>query len=321
MKLGVFNPIFYDRTFEQALDKIVELKLEAIEIGCGNYPGDKHCKPKVLLSDGDALTTFKKEIESRGLVISALSCHGNPLHPSSEFSKANLEVQHDTMRLAEKLGVERIVLFSGCPGDSDSSSYPNWVTSPWPEDYRKVLEWQWKEKVIPFWVREAEFAEKLGVRKICLEMHPGFVVYNPETLLRLRDAVGKQVGANFDPSHMFWQGIDPCVATRELKGCIYHFHAKDTHVEPRKVAVDGVIDPKSYSDLASRSWYFRTVGYGHDAITWKKILSALRLTGYDYVVSIEHEDALMSRDEGLRKATEFLRPIMIEEPPAEAWWT
>lgn len=304
-----------------ALDRVVELGLQAVEVGCGNYPGDVHCKPSALLSDPRALESFKKLFEDRGLAISALSCHGNPLHPSSVVSSAHIEAQHETYKLAEKLGVERVVLFSGCPGDSEGSKYPNWVTSAWPEDYPKVLEWQWREKVVPFWRSEIEFALKYGVTKICIEMHPGFVVYNPETMIRLRQAVGKEIGANFDPSHMFWQGIDPCAAIRELGDCIFHFHAKDTTIDSRKVELDGVVDPKSYSNLQSRSWFFRTVGYGHGSIVWKNILSALRLAGYDYVVSIEHEDALMSRDEGLKKAVEFLKPILMDQPPGESWWS
>jgi sugar phosphate isomerase/epimerase len=322
LKLGVFNPIFYDKSLEAALDTVKNLGLDAVEIGCGNYPGDRHCDPKKLLSDGAALGEFKSQIENHGLMISALSCHGNPLHPSASVAEKHRKVQRDTILLAGKLGVERIVTFSGCPGDSEDSKYPNWVTSAWPEDYPRVLEWQWREKVIPYWQKEAEFAEKNGVGKICIELHPGFVVYNTETMLKLRDAAGKTLGANFDPSHMFWQGIDPCQAILKLGGeCIYHFHAKDTHISQENTIINGVLDTKSYADLRNRSWYFRTVGYGHDLLAWKNIVSTLRLVGYDYVVSIEHEDALLSRNEGLKKAVGFLKQVLIAEPPAEAWWT
>jgi sugar phosphate isomerase/epimerase len=321
LKLGVFNPIFYDKSsLRAALAEIRKLGLDAVEIGCGNYPGNNHCDPAKLLSDSGALSTFKKEISDSGLMISALSCHGNPLHPSRSVSEEHRHVQRETIQLAEKLGVDRVVTFSGCPGDSEDAKYPNWVTSAWPEDYRKLLDWQWNEKVIPFWQKEAEFAEAHGA-KICIEMHPSFVVYNPETMLKLRRAAGKVVGANFDPSHMFWQGIDPTAAVHALRECIYHFHAKDTHIEARNTVVNGVLDTKSYAELAERAWYFRTVGYGHDAITWKDLVSALRVAGYDYVVSIEHEDALMSREEGLGKAVEFLKRLLITQPPAEAWWT
>jgi sugar phosphate isomerase/epimerase len=321
LKLGLFNPIFYNKSFDECLESCKKLGLDAIEIGCANYPGTTHCDATKLLANPDELSAFKRKIQSSGLLVSALSCHGNPLHPSSEITASHRQGQRDAIRLASKLGVDRVVCFSGCPGDSDSSKYPNWVTCAWPEDYARILEWQWNEKVIPFWQAEAEFAEKNGIEKLCIEMHPGFVVYNPETMLKLRENAGKVVGVNFDPSHMFWQGIDPCVAIRALSECIFHFHAKDTYLDRPNISVNGVLDAKSYPLLKQRSWYFRTVGYGHDAIVWKEIVSALRLAGYDYVVSIEHEDGLLSREEGLRKAVEFLKQALITEEPSRAWWT
>lgn len=321
MKLGVFNPIFYDVSFDHCLDSCKKLGLDAIEIGCANYPGTTHCDAAKLLSNPDELAAFKKKIKDSGLLVSALSCHGNPLHPSKEISESHRKGQRNAILLAAKLEVDRIVCFSGCPGDSDSSKYPNWVTSAWPDDYTKILDWQWSEKVIPFWQSEAEFAEKNGINKICIEMHPGFVVYNPETMLKLRKDAGNAIGANFDPSHMFWQGIDPCEAIRELSGCIFHFHAKDTYLDSRNIATNGVLDSKKYTRLKQRSWYFRTVGYGHDAVVWKNIASALRLSEYDYVMSIEHEDSLLSRNEGLIKAVGFLKQVLITEKPPHVWWT
>jgi sugar phosphate isomerase/epimerase len=321
LKLGVFNPILYDRSFDAFLEICRKLELDAIEIACANYSGTTHIDAAKLLANSEELSTVKKKIRESGLTVSALSCHGNPLHPSEEVSTAHKLGQRNTILLAEKLGVDRIVCFSGCPGDSDSAKFPNWITCAWPPDYPKLLEWQWREKVVPFWQKEAEFAEKNGVNKICIEMHPGFVVYNPETTLRLRENAGKVIGANFDPSHMFWQGIDSCVAIRKLEGAIYHFHAKDTHLDSQNISVNGVLDTKNLSQLKARSWYFRTVGYGHGTVLWKDIVSALRLVGYDYVISIEHEDALLSREEGLRKAIRFLKDVLVTEPASEAWWT
>jgi sugar phosphate isomerase/epimerase len=321
LKLGVFNPILYNMSFDQCLATVKSLGLEAIEIACANYTGTTHCDAGKLLADPRALSEFRKKIRDSGLLVSALSCHGNPLHPNPEISGAHRQGQRNAILLAAKLGVDRVVTFSGCPGDSETSKFPNWVTSAWPEDYPKILEWQWREKVIPFWQAEAEFAEKNGIDKLCIEMHPSFVVYNPETMLKLRENTGKVIGANFDPSHMFWQGIDPCAAIKELASCIYHFHAKDTHLDQQNITINGVVDAKRYTLLKRRSWYFRAVGYGHDAIVWKDMMSALRLVDYDYVVSIEHEDAFLSREEGLRKAVEFLKQVLITEKPTETWWT
>jgi sugar phosphate isomerase/epimerase len=226
----------------------------------------------------------------------------------------------DTVLAAEQLGVRRVVTFSGCPGDSEGSKYPNWVTCPWPPDFLRILEWQWEEKVIPYWQEEVRFCRDHGVDMISLEMHPGFVVYNPETLLRLRQAAGPEIGANFDPSHLFWQGIDPIFAIRELGEAIFHVHAKDTIIDPVNSPVNGVLDTKPYADELHRSWIFRTVGYGHDSKFWKDLVSNLRLIGYDYVLSMEHEDSLMSLREGLEKGVSFLRELVLTDERGKPWF-
>jgi sugar phosphate isomerase/epimerase len=229
MKVGVFSFVFQDLlSFDQALDWIAGVGAEAVEIGSGGYVaelGESYCKPQELLADSQKLAAWKQMVDDHGLEISALSCHGNPLHPDSNIAKLHRDEFRNTVLVAEKLGVRRVITFSGCPGDSESSKYPNWVTCPWPPDFLRILEWQWNEKVIPYWQEEVSFCREHGVDMISLEMHPGFVVYNPETMLRLREAVGPEIGANFDPSHLFWQGIDPIFAIRELGEAIFHVHA------------------------------------------------------------------------------------------------
>jgi sugar phosphate isomerase/epimerase len=252
--------------------------------------------------------------------ICALSCHGNPVHPNKDTAAAYDKIYRDTVLLAEMLDVHTVVTFSGCPGDCPESKYPNWVTCPWPEDFLEILNYQWNDVLIPYWKDAAAFAKAHGVDKVALELHPGFCCYNPETLLKLREAVGDVIGANLDPSHFFWQGIDIVAAIRQLKGAIYHFHAKDTKVDPANTAKNGVLDTKHYSDELNRSWIFRTVGYGHGETEWRDILSNLRMCGYDGAVSIEHEDGLMSAGEGLEKAIEFLKPLLIYEGTGAMWW-
>ncbi|MBI5115144.1 sugar phosphate isomerase/epimerase [Candidatus Poribacteria bacterium] len=321
MKIGVFTPLFFNLSIYEVLDKLAELGAQMVEIGAGNYCGNAHCDIDELLGDERKLKEYQNKFAERKIRISALSCHGNPLHPDTEFARNNHITWRKTVQLADKLGVEVVNCLSGCPGDSETSKYPNWVTCPWPQDYLEVLEWQWNEKVIPYWKEEAKFAKSHGINKIAFEMHPGMVVYNPETLLKLREAVGDSVGANFDPSHLFWQGIDPVAAIRKLGAVIYHVHAKDTYIDPVNSTVNGVLDTKHYAQVPQRSWSFRTVGYGHDYKTWKDIVSALRTVGYDYVLSIEHEDILASPDEGLRKAISFLREVLFnEEVPGGMWW-
>jgi sugar phosphate isomerase/epimerase len=255
------------------------------------------------------------------MIISALSQHGNPLHPQREIAERAHETWRATVQLAERLEVPVVNAFSGCPGDSDGSRYPNWVTCPWPDDFLEILEWQWNEKVVPYWSAEAAFAQEHGV-KIGFEMHPGFVVYNTETLLRLREACGPAVGANLDPSHLFWQGMDPVEVIKVLgaEDAIVHLHAKDTQIDRRNTAINGVLDTKHYGRLLDRSWVFRTVGFGQGEKVWRDIVSALRAVGYDYVLSIEHEDGYMSIDEGLRRGVELLRSILITEPVGQMWW-
>lgn len=313
--------LFGGRKLEDALDYVVSKGLKAVEIGTGGYPGNSHCNPKQLLEDEAALQEFKQQIESRGLIISALSCHGNPLHPQKELAQKDHEDFVNTVKLAQKLGVPVVNTFSGCPGDHEGAKYPNWPVAPWPNDYQEILDWQWENKVIPYWTEQAAFATEHGV-KIGLELHGGFSVHTPATLLRLREAAGDAIGANLDPSHMWWQGIDPVQAVHILgrAGAIHHFHAKDTVIDPVNVNKHGLTDMQSYTNMLDRAWQFRSVGYGHDVKVWADIISALRLVGYDYVVSIEHEDGLMSIEEGFSKAVDNLRQVLIEEPLSEMWW-
>jgi len=319
VKIGVFDPVFGQLELEPMLDRVVELGLEAVEMGAGSYPGDARCKPADLLADRSALDRFGAAFEQRGLVISALSCHGNPIHPKAEHASADDAVFRATVRLAAALGVDRINLFSGCPGDGPNASQPNWVTCAWPPEFGELVAWQWDEVVLPYWYEAAGFAREHGVR-LGFEMHPGFVVYNPKTLLRLRHEIGEVVGANLDPSHLFWQGIDPIEAIRALGPAIHHVHAKDTAIDPHNVAINGVLDLESYRDIARRSWVFRSVGDGHDLLFWKRFVAALRVVGYDHVLSIEHEDSLASVDEGLARAIATLRGAVLREQPANMWW-
>jgi len=321
MKLGVFMVLFGDRSFEEALDMAASRGLKAVEIGTGGNPGKAHCNPDLLLENKAAREQFKKAVESRGLMISALSCHGNPLHPQKALAQQDHDDFVKTVQLAELLEVPVVNTFSGCPGDHEDAKYPNWPVAPWPNDYQEVLKWQWENKVIPYWKEWGAYAEKHHV-KIGLELHGGFSVHTPGTLLRLREAVGEVIGANLDPSHMWWQGIDPVQAVAILgkAGAIHHFHAKDTTIDPINVNMHGITDMQSYTLMQDRAWQFRTVGYGHDMKTWADIISALRLHGYDYAVSIEHEDGLMSIDEGFTKAVRNLQQVIMEDSAAEMWW-
>ena len=321
MKLGVMSPVLGGMSLRQMIEYLSSLGVQSLELGCGGYPGKAHCDAADFLAHPEKIEELKQMLAENHMDLPALACHGNPLHPDKAIAGRFESDFDNAVLLAEKLGVKTLVAFSGCPGDCPESKYPNWVTCTWPNDYKKILEWQWNEVLIPYWEEKAAFCNAHGVERIAFEMHPGFMVYNPKSLMKLREAVGPTVGANFDPSHLFWQGVDVCAAIRYLKGAIYHFHAKDTRIDPLSCGVTGVLDTSGYGDLLGRSWEFRTVGYGHGKSLWNDMISTLKATGYEGVISIEHEDPLMSPKEGLEKAVAFLKDVIIFEDPDAMWWT
>lgn len=319
MKLGCLTAMFSDKSLEKTLDILRPFGLDAVELGAGNYPGSAHLNVQELLESKPKRDELKSKLAAEGLEISALSCHGNCLHPNADFAKKNAKVQTDAIRIAEKLGVNVVIDFSGCPGDSDNAKSPNWVTCAWPPDFLDVLNWQWEKKVIPYWTKQAKFAADHGVR-VAFEMHPGFVVYNTETMLKLRKACGNNIGANLDPSHLFWQGMDPLAVVRALGKAIFHVHAKDSKVCPFNTPINGVLDTKHYGEESKRSWVFRTCGYGHSKEWWNDFVSNLRMVGYDGVLSIEHEDSLMSSMEGLKKAVALFKEVLLYEKVTAMTW-
>lgn len=326
MKIGIFTALFGDKSLTEALDIVKAEGIEAVEFGAGAYPGAAHLggnheAVERLIESKEERDKLMHEVVSRGLTISAISCHGNPLHPNKAIAEDHHRAFVNSVKLSSALGVGIVNGFSGCPGDGPEAKNPNWVTCAWPDEYRDILEWQWNSSVIPYWTEQAKLLNQHNV-KFAIEMHPGFVCYSNDTLLKLRNAVGDAIGANFDPSHLWWQGIDPIAAVRELgkEGALYHVHAKDTRIDPYNSGRNGNLDTKSYGDILERSWVFRSVGYGHTVSWWKDFCSNLRMVGYDHVLSIEHEDGLMSPLEGLRKAVSVLKESVISESAGEMFW-
>jgi sugar phosphate isomerase/epimerase len=313
--IGVFDPVYADLSLDAMIDKISALGLEAVEIGTGGYPGNKHCPIDELLADPAKAKAWTKKFEDRGIRVATLSCHGNPVHPDAQHAARDQENFKKTVRLAEMIGVKVIVGFSGCPGGSPTDTQPNWITYRWPEEYNQMLQWQWKEKVVPYWKEAAKFARDHGIHRLAFEMHPNFVVYNPRTLLRLREAVGEEIGANCDLSHLFWQGCDPVEVIHFLgkQGMIYHAHMKDTVLYPENVAKYGVLNfVFEKEDLPLASDAFRAVGYGHSASTWKAILQAYMDINYEGILSIENEDPILSGEVGVERAAYVLKNVRNE---------
>ncbi len=321
MKLGVFNPLFQNMEFLEMLDYVKASGLDAVEIGTGGYPGNTHCDVDKLLDSSAARKEYLAEFESRGLVISAFSCHGNPISPDEEFRRESDEALRKTIELADLMDVPVVNAFSGTPAGNETDTSVNWPVTPWPEEYSEIKEWQWENRLVPYWSEIGELAEKHGV-KIGLELHGGFLVHSPHTMLELRRRTNNYIGANLDPSHMWWQGIDPVVAIKILgrEDAIHHFHAKDTYIDTENLNMHGYLDMNPYGSIKDRSWTFRSVGLGHSMDEWANMMSALRTYGYDHVVSIEHEDGLMSIEEGFQTAVRNLQSVIIKEKPADMWW-
>ncbi len=313
--IGVFDPVYNNLSLDQMLEKISALQLEAVEIGTGGYPGDSHCPVQELLADPAKARAWKKKFEDRNIRVATFSCHGNPVHPDAKIAARDAQIFHNTVLLAERLEVPVIVGFSGCPGGSPTDTMPNWATYRWPPEYAQILDWQWKEKIIPYWKEAARFARQHGVHKLAFEMHPGFCVYNPKTLMRLREAVGEEIGANCDLSHLFWQECDPVEVIRFLgkQGAIYHAHMKDTVLFKENIEKYGVLnfafEPK---EIASASAIFRAVGYGHGANLWKDVMRTYMEVGYDGILSIENEDPILPGEVGVERAAYVLKNVREE---------
>lgn len=328
MKLGVMGAGLGAMGWDKALDYCKHVGLDAIELPVGAYPGAPFFNPREVLADPAAQRKIVEDVKRRGLEIIGLAVHGNPVSPDPAVREPHL-ADHDTaVRLARKLGTDVVINFSGCPGGSAKDAMPNWVTCAWPPEYGKILDYQWNDVLAPFWTKKAKEAAGEGV-KIAFEAHPGFSVYNPDTLLRIRKLGAplggecpSNLGANLDPSHFFWQGIDPVESARVLgdAGAIFHVHGKDCGIDPHNMRRNGGLDTRSYADLHNRSWVFRTCGYGHGDEFWRPFVSMLRCKGYDGVISIEHEDSYMSIREGFEKAVSYLRGVIIREKAGGAWW-
>ena len=317
MKIGLFTDGLPGLSFSEALDWLVEQGIEAAEISTGGFSKTPHCNRTELLKDSKARSEFKEAFDQRGLTLSALNCNGNTVDPNPERGKEQKEHLYQTIELAEKLGLDTVVAMSGCPGDPSGTPYPNWIAHPFQQEFLEILEWQWDKVLTPFWKEAGQYATDHGV-KIAIEMHPGQSVFSPSGLRRLRDIAGPSLGANLDPSHLFYQGMDPNLVIRELgPNFVFHVHAKDAKINPHRTVSDGNLDLNPMHLVLERSWGYRTLGFGHDELWWREFVSSLRSVGYDGSLSIEHEDSLMSAAEGIIKSVKFLEPIVLTTMPEE----
>lgn len=307
MRLGI-KTCTLTLPYTQALDFCASQDLRALEIATGNWSAAPHIDLDEVVSDKGARDKWYAEITARGLELDSLNCAGNPLAYAHD-----MDVTVKTFRLAEQLGVKKIVMMSGLPAGCEGDKTPVWVTTSWPPETQEVLRYQWEDVAIPEWQKLVKLAEECGIEKIALENHPHQLVYNVETCLKLRAAVGPMVGMNLDPSHMFWQAGDPMAAARVLgqAGAIYHVHGKDARLERHLVGPNGVLDTKTIDDFARRSWNFVAVGSGHPEQWWSEFFSVVRMSGYDDVVSLEMEDLTMSMMDGHLYSLDILKRALV----------
>lgn len=315
MKVGMVTDSLAHLSFDELLKQSAELGLDCVEFPTGNWSSAPHINIDTLLEDPNARREFQAKVKDHGLEISALTANGNPLHPKSHVEQDTC--LRKTIQLANLMEIERVNAMSGLPGGPGDAN-PNWITVAWPPECHEILDYQWNEVAIPYWEKMVAYANKEGIQKICLELHGGQLVYNSETALRLRDAVGKTIGVNLDPSHLIWMGADPIACVRELGDSIYHVHAKDSLVDTQNAAVNTLLETRHSAQVSRRSWSYVTLGYGQDEGWWKRFCYALRVAGYNDVLSIEHEDVTLSRYEGVKKSVDLLRRcIAIEESDYE----
>ena len=320
MDIGVLTVPLGDQPLEETLSYLDDIGVDAVELGCGGYPGSDHLDRTALLDDDDAQAELHDLLEAHDMRVSALATHNNPLHPDDErAAEADTELR-EAITLADQLGVGTVTCFSGLPAGGPDDEVPNWVTAPWPGEHAEAHDYQW-DVATEYWADLAAHAADHGV-DVAIEMHPNMLVYEPHGMLELREATNERIGANFDPSHLYWQGIDVTSAIRLLgdHDAIHHFHAKDTKVYEDNAREKGVLDTTAYTDEPDRAWLFRSIGYGHGEGHWKDVVSTLRMVGYDGALSIEHEDSLTSAREGLEKAVDVLDRAVFETQPGDAYW-
>ena len=311
MILSICTDVMGNLKFEDMLDKVASLDISAVEMAAGGWSPAPHIRIDELLSDSDKLNKFQSELKKRNIEIAALNCSGNPLDPG-KMGEEHSAAAEKTMELAGKLGVKTIVMMSGLPAGAPGDKIPNWITYTvsWPESLQDVLDYQWNEVAIPYWKNLVTIAKQNGVEKIALENFSSQLVWNPETLFKLRNAVDPIIGLNLDPSHLLWMGINPIAAARELGPAIHYVHGKDVRIEQVLCDVNGLLETKPVTDVANRTWNYVAVGCGHDLKWWKEFFSVVRMVGYNGYVSLEMEDLTMSVDAGINTSVDALKQTL-----------
>lgn len=307
MKLGFVSDSLGGLPFGEVLNHAQRMGVSGIEVNTCGWSTSPHFDLQAMLGNAGNQRAFKQQFTDRGLEIISLNANGNPLHPTDPTQAEGLR---NTIRVAGEMGIKTVCTMSGLPAGNATDTMPNWVVSSWPPETQAILRYQWEEKLLPFWTEIAALARSCSVERIALELHGNQCVYNVPSLLKLRAAVGSTVGANLDPSHLFWMGADPLLAAEALGDAIYHVHAKDTFLNALKQGTTSLLENGSLMDIAARSWSYITLGFGHGEEWWRQFCYRLKMAGYDGWLSIEHEDVLLNSLEGLEKSVALLQGVM-----------
>lgn len=311
MKLGFVSDSLGGMPLVQLLDNATRMGVSGVEVNTCGWSTAPHFDLKSMLGNKAAQKDFLTQFSDRGLEVISLNANGNPLHPTDPDQGEGLK---NTIRVAGELGIKTVCTMSGLPAGNANDTMPNWVVSSWPPETQAILKYQWEEKLYPFWTQIVALAKECGVEKIALELHGNQCVYNVPSLLKLRNEVGPVVGANLDPSHLFWMGADPLITAEALGEAVYHVHAKDTFLNAPKQAVTSLLENGSLTDIPARSWSYITLGFGHGEEWWRQFCYRLKMAGYDGWLSIEHEDVLLNSLEGLEKSVALLKGVMPVAP-------
>lgn len=312
MNLSYVTDSLAHLSLEEVLQKITQQDIYHIELATGGWSPAPHLNIENLLNDKRELSALKDLLSKHHVQVVALNCSGNPLDPGT-LGDEHRKITEQTFELAERLGVKKIVMMSGLPPASPNDEMPNWITTTvsWPPQLKDALEYQWNEVAIPYWKNLVEIAKNHGVEKIALENFSMQLVYNAETLLKLRNAVDPIIGINLDPSHLLWMGADPIQCARALEGAIHHVHGKDVRIEKGLADINTVLETKEIEDIKNRSWNYVAVGYGQDLQWWKTFFSVIRMVGYDDFVSLEMEDLTMSAEDGVDASIAALKQVVV----------
>jgi sugar phosphate isomerase/epimerase len=311
MKLGFVSDSLGSIPFANMLDHAVRMGVQGVEVNTGGWSTAPHFNLTEMKRSVEARRAFLAAFADRGLEVIALNANGNPLHPTD---RAQGDCLRDTIRLAGEMGIRTVCTMSGLPAGQDGDLTPNWVVSSWPPETQEILRYQWEERLPPFWTEIVALATSCGVERIALELHGNQCVYNVPSLLKLRQMVGPVIGANLDPSHLFWMGADPLMAAETLGEAVYHVHAKDTFLNAPKQAVTGLLENGSLMDIRNRSWSYITLGFGHGEEWWRQFCYRLKMGSYDGWLSVEHEDVMLNSLEGLEKSVALLQGVVPRAP-------